>query len=74
MYKVQKFSDKVDAIDVKRAKYIIQEVNLYKDKEFLGIPDEKEMDDYMTQLGFTNNEVIAKHDGVDQIDKIYYKG
>jgi len=58
----------------KRAKYVIQEVNLYKDKDFLGIPDEKEMDEYMAQLGFNDNEVIAKHDGVDQIDKIYYKG
>ena len=56
----------------KRAKYVIQEVNLYKDKDFPEIPDEKEMDKYMAQLGFNNNEVIGNHEGFDQIDKIYY--
>ena len=56
----------------RRAKYVIQEVNLYKDKDFPEIPDEKEMDKYMVQLGFNNNEVIGNHEGFDQIDKIYY--
>ena len=56
----------------RRAKYVIQEVNLYKDKDFPEIPDEKEMDKYMAQLGFNNNEVIGNHEGFDQIDKIYY--
>ena len=56
----------------KRAKYVIQEVNLYKDKDFPEIPDEKEMDKYMEQLGFNNNEVIGNHEGFNQIDKIYY--
>ena len=56
----------------KRAKYIIQEVNLYKDKQFPEIPDEKEMDKHMAQLGFNNNEVIGNHEGFNQIDKIYY--
>ena len=56
----------------RRAKYVIQEVNLYKDKDFPEIPDEKEMDKYMEQLGFNNNEVIGNHEGFNQIDKIYY--
>jgi hypothetical protein len=56
----------------KRAKYIIQEVNLHKDEEFPQIPNEVEMDDYMITLGFRNNKIIASHDGVNQVDKIYY--
>ena len=56
----------------RRAKYVIQEVNLYKDKDFPEIPDEKEMDKHMAKLGFNNNEVIGNHEGFNQIDKIYY--
>lgn len=56
----------------KRAKYIIQEVNLYKDKNFPQIPNESEMDDYMLDLGFRNNKIIDTHDGANQVDKIYY--
>lgn len=55
----------------KRARYVIQEVNLQKDKSFPSIPDEVEMDSYMNRLGFLNNEVIADH-GNQQVDKIYY--
>jgi hypothetical protein len=54
-----------------RAKYIIQEVNVHKDKSFPTIPDEKEMDLYMKNIGFYDNEIIDKHDDV-QIDKIYF--
>ena len=56
----------------KRAKYIIQEVNLYKDKEFPQIPNEYEMDNYMLDLGFRNNKIIDSHNGTNQVDKIYY--
>ena len=56
----------------KRAKYVIQEVNLYKDKNFPNIPSEKEMDDYMLRLGFENSEIIEQKEQADQIDKIYY--
>jgi len=56
----------------KRAKYVIQEVNIDKDKNFPDMPDEKEMDDYMSTLGFSNSEVIEKKENVDQIDKIYF--
>ena len=56
----------------KRAKYVIQEVNLYKDKNFPNIPSEKEMDDYMLRLGFKNSEIIEQKEHADQIDKIYY--
>ena len=55
----------------KRARYVIQEVNLQKDKSFPSIPDEVEMDSYMDKLGFSNNEVIADHGNL-QVDKIYY--
>ena len=55
-----------------RAKYIIQEVNLHKDKRFPDMPSENEMDEYMFQLGFNNSEVIEKKLDVEQIDKIYY--
>ncbi len=63
----------------KRAKYVIQEVNLYKDEDFLEIPDEKEMDSYMKTLGFTNSIVIDKHNietvlgSINQVDKLYWK-
>ena len=56
----------------KRAKYVIQEVNIDKDESFPTMPDEKEMDDYMSTLGFKNSEVIEKKENVDQIDKIYF--
>ena len=56
----------------KRAKYVIQEVNLYKDQNFPDLPSEKEMDDYMSMLGFKNSQTIEKKEQVDQIDKIYY--
>ena len=55
----------------KRARYVIQEVNLDKDESFPLIPDEVEMDSYMDNLGFANNEVIADHGNL-QVDKIYY--
>jgi len=56
----------------KRAKYVIQEVNLQKDINFPNMPDEKEMDNYMLSLGFNNSEIIDQHNGIDQVDKIYY--
>jgi len=56
----------------KRAKYVIQEVNLYKDEEFPDMPYEDTMDSYMATLGFNNSNTIATHDGFDQVDKIYY--
>ena len=55
----------------KRARYVIQEVNLQKDENFPLIPDEVEMDSYMDKLGFSKNEIIADH-GNQQVDKIYY--
>jgi FkbM family methyltransferase len=56
----------------KRAKYIVQEVNLRKKDEFPDMPSEKEMDEHMYDLGFKNSEVIEHKPNVDQIDKIYY--
>ena len=55
-----------------RAKYVIQEVNLYKDKQFPDMPTVNDMDEYMYQLGFNNSEVIEQKTNVDQIDKIYF--
>jgi len=55
-----------------RANYVIQEVNLYKDKQFPDMPSENEMDEYMFQLGFDNSEVIERKENADQIDKIYF--
>lgn len=55
-----------------RAKYVIQEVNLFKDKNFPDMPSENEMDEYMFQLGFNNSEIIEKKENVEQIDKIYF--
>ena len=55
-----------------RAKYVIQEVNLYKDEKFPEMPTENDMDEYMYQLGFNNNEVVEKKKNVNQIDKIYF--
>jgi len=56
----------------KRAKYVVQEVNVHKDEEFLDMPSEKEMDEYMSGLGFENNEVIEIKENAGQIDKIYF--
>ena len=56
----------------KRAKYVIQEVNLHKDINFPNMPNEKEMDNYMLSLGFDHSEIIDQHNGIDQVDKIYY--
>jgi len=56
----------------KRAKYVIQEVNLHKDENFPDMPHEEIMDSYMSTLGFNNSDIIATHNGVDQVDKIYF--
>ena len=56
----------------KRAKYVVQEVNLHKDEQFLEMPSEKEMDDYMLTLGFKHSEIIEQKEHVEQIDKIYF--
>ena len=55
-----------------RAKYVIQEVNLFKDKNFPDMPSESEMDEFMFQLGFNNSEIIEQKENVEQIDKIYF--
>ena len=57
----------------KRATYVLNEVNLYKDPKQPLVPDVKEMDAYMKELGFNNSEIIADHPGHDQVDKIYWK-
>ena len=56
----------------KRAKYVIQEVNLHKDENFPDMPHEEIMDSYMNTLGFNNSDIIATHNGLDQVDKIYF--
>ena len=56
----------------KRARYVIQEVNIHKDEEFPDMPSEKEMDDYMLNLGFKHSEIIEQKEHVEQIDKIYF--
>ena len=55
-----------------RAKYVVQEVNTHKDKQFPDMPSESEMDVFMFELGFDNSEVIEQKSNVDQIDKIYF--
>jgi len=55
-----------------RAKYVIQEVNLFKDKNFPDMPAESEMDEFMFQLGFNDSEIIEQKENVEQIDKIYF--
>ena len=55
-----------------RAKYVIQEVNLHKNKQFPDMPSENEMDEYMFQLGFNDSKVIEQKENADQIDKIYF--
>jgi len=57
----------------KRATYVLNEVNLYKDPEEFLIPDVKEMDLFMQSLGFNNSAVIDDHGKMDQIDKLYWK-
>ena len=57
----------------KRAKCVIQEVNLYPHNSFPSMPHEAQMDQYMRGLGFTDSRCIAEHDNSDQIDKIYGK-
>ena len=57
----------------KRATYVIQEVNIHPHDEFKDMPHEKQMDEYMSKLGFTDSRCIAEHDNSDQIDKIYGK-
>ena len=56
----------------KKAKYVIQEVNLERDELFPDMPSEVDMDDYMRKLGFKNNEVIDIKNNSGQIDKIYF--
>ena len=56
----------------KRAKYVIQEVNIDKNENFPGMPVESEMDNYMLELGFKFNEVIEKKENAGQVDKIYF--
>ena len=55
-----------------RVKYVVQEVNTHKDKQFPDMPSESEMDEFMFELGFDNSEVIEQKSNVDQIDKIYF--
>ena len=55
-----------------RAEYVIQEVNLFKDKDFPDMPAESEMDEFMFRLGFNNSEIIEQKENVEQIDKIYF--
>jgi len=55
-----------------RAKYVIQEVNLYKDEQFPDMPTMNDMDEYMFQLGFDHSEIIEQKENVDQVDKIYF--
>ncbi len=55
-----------------RARYVIQEVNLYKNNKFPEMPTVNDMDEYMYELGFNNSEIIEKKDNAEQIDKIYF--
>ena len=57
----------------KKATYVLNEVNLYKDTKQPLIPDVKEMDLFMQSLGFDNSAVIADHKNDVQIDKLYWK-
>lgn len=56
----------------RRARYVIQEVNVHEDRQFPDMPFEKQMDDYMSDLGFNNSEIIEHKEHVEQIDKIYF--
>ena len=55
-----------------RAKYVVQEVNKFEDKQFPEIPCENQMDEFMFELGFDHSEVIEHKPNVEQIDKIYF--
>ena len=57
----------------KRATYVLNEVNLYKDSKQPLVPDVEEMDLFMQSLGFDNSAVIADHENDVQIDKLYWK-
>ena len=57
----------------KRATYVLNEVNLYKNSKQPLIPDVEEMDLFMQSLGFNNSAVIDDHGKFDQIDKLYWK-
>ena len=57
----------------KRATYVLNEVNLYKDSEQPLVPDVKEMDLFMQSFGFNSSAVIDDHGKMDQIDKLYWK-
>jgi len=55
-----------------RAKYVKQEVNLYRDEQSPNMPTVNDMDENMFQLGFDHSEVIEQKENVDQVDKIYF--
>ena len=55
----------------KKAKYVLNEVNLHKDRVHPGIPDVEEMDQYMKTIGFDQGVVIEDHGQNNQIDKLY---
>ena len=57
----------------KRATYVLNEVNLYKDSKQPLIPDVNEMDQFMQRLGFNSSAVIEAHGKNNQIDKLYWK-
>ena len=57
----------------KRAKYVLNEVNIEKDPNHPVIPSIKEMDLYMKTLGFNNGEIIDEHPLHKQVDKLYFK-
>ena len=57
----------------KRATYVLNEVNLYKDPKQSLVPGVEEMDLFMQSLGFDNSAVIADHGNDVQIDKLYWK-
>jgi len=57
----------------KRATYVLNEVNLYKDPKQPLVPDVEEMGLFMQSLGFNNSAVIDDHGKMDQIDKLYWK-
>ena len=56
----------------KRATYVLNEVNLYKDPEQPLIPDVNEMDLFMQSLGFNSSAVIEEHGKHNQVDKLYW--
>ena len=56
----------------RKAKYVIQEVNIYKDENLPDMPAEEEMDKYMYNLGFKQNQIIEKKVNATQLDKIYF--